>query len=134
MRRHPVAWAIGGAAAVVVAVLVGLVIGPAGSPAGGAVLSVLDHVPGVHVNSGLTHQQSVIIWELRLPRVVLGLFVGAMLAMAGASYQGVFRNPLADPYLLGVAAGAGLGATVAIVSGLSASSAFSPVPLAAFIG
>src|SRR2546423_4760776 len=134
MRRHPVAWAVGGGEAVVVAVLLGLVIGPAGIDPGGAVLSVLDHIPGVHINSGLTHQQSVIIWDIRLPRVVLGLFVGAMLAMAGASYQGVFRNPLADPYLLGVAAGAGLGATIAIVSGFSASSALSPVPLAAFIG
>src|SRR5436305_10918189 len=134
MRRRPVAWALGGAAAVVVAVLLGLVIGPASISPGGAVLSVFDHIPGVHIHSGLTHQQAVIIWELRLPRVVLGLFVGAMLAMAGASYQGVFRNPLADPYLLGVAAGAGLGAAIAIVSGLSAASAVSPVPLAAFVG
>ena len=134
MRRHPVGWALGGAAAVFVAALLGLVIGPASIAPGGAILSVLDHVPGVHLHSGLTHQQALIIWELRLPRVVLGLFVGAMLAMAGASYQGVFRNPLADPYLLGVAAGAGLGATIAIVSGLSAASAFSPVPIAAFVG
>src|SRR5438477_4878088 len=134
MRRHPVAWAVGRVAAVVVAVVLGLATGPASIDPWGAVLSVLDHIPGVHLSSGLTHQQAVIIWELRLPRVVLGLFVGAMLAMAGASYQGVFRNPLADPYLLGVAAGAGLGATIAIVSGLSAASALSPVPLAAFIG
>ncbi len=48
------------------------------------------------------------------PRVMLAALVGAMLAVAGATYQGVFRNPLADPYLLGVAAGAGLGATIAI--------------------
>jgi iron complex transport system permease protein len=47
--------------------------------------------------------------------MVLGLLVGAMLAVAGGAYQGVFRNPLADPYLLGVAAGAGLGATLALV-------------------
>ena len=55
------------------------------------------------------------LWEIRVPRVVLAALVGAMLAVAGATYQGVFRNPLADPYLLGVAAGAGLGATFAIV-------------------
>ena len=134
MKRRPVAWAVGGTAAVVVAVLLGLVTGPASIRPWGAVLTVLDHIPGVHFKTGLTHQQAVIIWELRLPRVVLGLFVGALLAMAGASYQGVFRNPLADPYLLGVAAGAGLGATIAITSGLSAATAFSPVPLAAFVG
>jgi ABC-type cobalamin transport system permease subunit len=50
-----------------------------------------------------------IIWNVRMPRVVLAGIVGAMLSLAGASYQGVFRNPLVDPYLLGVAAGAGLG-------------------------
>ena len=48
--------------------------------------------------------------------MVLGLLVGALLAGSGAGYQGVFRNPLADPYLLGIAAGAGLGATLAIVT------------------
>src|SRR5207249_11557362 len=121
-------------AAVVVAVLLGLAIGPASISPGGAALSVLDRIPGLHIHSGLSHQQAVIIWEIRLPRVILGLFVGAMLAMAGASYQGVFRNPLADPYLLGVAAGAGLGATVAIVSGLTDQGVLSPVPLAAFGG
>jgi iron complex transport system permease protein len=59
----------------------------------------------------------VIVWQIRLPRVVLGVLVGSMLAGGGAAYQGVFRNPLADPYLLGVAAGAGLGATIVVVSG-----------------
>ena len=48
---------------------------------------------------------------------MLGALVGSMLAGGGAAYQGVFRNPLADPYLLGVAAGAGLGATAVIISG-----------------
>ena len=52
-----------------------------------------------------------------MPRVVLGGLVGAMLSIAGASYQGVFRNPLVDPYLLGVAAGAGLGATIVFTVG-----------------
>ena len=59
----------------------------------------------------------IIVWQVRLPRVVLGALVGAMLAGSGAAYQGVFRNPLADPYLLGVAAGGGLGATLIIVTG-----------------
>ena len=134
IRRHPVAWLAGGAVVALAAVLLGLITGPASIRPWGAVLTVLDHIPGMHLRSGLTHQQTIIVWELRLPRVVLGLLVGAMLALAGASYQGVFRNPLADPYLLGVAAGAGLGATLALVSGLSAAGAFSPVPLAAFGG
>jgi cobalamin transport system permease protein len=54
-----------------------------------------------------------IVWEVRLPRVVAGLLVGASLGASGAATQGLFRNPLADPYLLGVASGAALGATVA---------------------
>src|ERR1019366_5926504 len=66
-------------------------------------------------HSTLTSTQSTIVWTIRAPRLALGLLAGAMLSVAGGTYQGVFRNPLADPYLLGVAAGAGLGATFAIV-------------------
>ena len=128
MKRHPAVWVVGAFGVVLAAVILGLVIGPASIRPSGALLTVIDHLPGIHVKTGLTHQEQVIVWELRLPRVVLGLLVGAMLALAGASYQGVFRNPLADPYLLGVGAGAGLGATIAIVAGLSADNAFSPVP------
>src|SRR2546430_16682920 len=74
-------------------------------------------------------------WSLRFPRVVLGALVGGMLATAGAAYQGVFRNPLADPYLLGAAAGANLGATLAIAFAPGTSvSGINIVPLAAFAG
>ncbi|MEX0847955.1 MAG: iron ABC transporter permease [Ilumatobacteraceae bacterium] len=77
-----------------------------------------------------------IIWNVRMPRVVLAGVVGAMLSLAGASYQGVFRNPLVDPYLLGVAAGAGLGATIVFAIGRGATSNWvvDPLPLAAFVG
>ena len=73
---------------------------------------------------------TAIVWQIRLPRVVLGALVGAMLAGGGAAYQGVFRNPLADPYLLGVAAGGGLGATIVIIAGASPAL----LPPAAFVG
>jgi iron complex transport system permease protein len=67
--------------------------------------------------------------------VVLGGLVGAMLAISGAAYQGVFRNPLADPFLLGVAAGAGLGATLAIAYLPSGTDwPINPLPMAAFAG
>lgn len=56
-----------------------------------------------------------IIWQIRLPRVLLAGLVGACLSLCGAAYQGVFRNPLADPYLLGIASGAGLAQTAVIV-------------------
>jgi iron complex transport system permease protein len=69
----------------------------------------------------------IIVWQIRLPRVVMGLIVGACLSVCGAAFQGVFRNPLADPYLLGVASGGALGATVGIVAGWPRSS----IPLSA---
>ncbi|HEX6312806.1 MAG TPA: iron ABC transporter permease, partial [Acidimicrobiia bacterium] len=95
---------------------------------------VARHLPWVD-GVGLDQQQMNIVRELRLPRVVLALLVGALLAGAGASYQGVFRNPLADPYLLGAAAGAGLAATITIVAAPGTrSGGFSVLPLAAFGG
>ncbi|MFC6618414.1 iron chelate uptake ABC transporter family permease subunit [Deinococcus radiophilus] len=57
----------------------------------------------------------VIIWDIRLPRVLMAVLVGACLSICGAAFQGVFRNPLADPYLLGVASGAAVGATAGLV-------------------
>ncbi|OFW67043.1 MAG: ABC transporter permease [Actinobacteria bacterium RBG_16_68_21] len=108
-----------------------ILIGPAALSPGAVFKEVLSHVPFVHIDSGLDPRQSAIVWELRVPRMVLAALVGATLSLAGGAYQGVFRNPLADPYLLGVAAGAGLGATVAIVSVGSGSAL---VPVAAFVG
>ncbi|MBR1792464.1 MAG: iron ABC transporter permease [Bacteroidales bacterium] len=62
--------------------------------------------------------QSEIFWHLRLPRELLSLLVGGVLAACGTAYQAVFRNPLTDPYLLGVSSGASLGAAIAILLGL----------------
>ena len=101
----------------------------------GIVLSGLDRLPLVDLDSGLTPREDAIVWDIRMPRVVLGVLVGSMLSSAGAAYQGVFRNPLADPYLLGVAAGAGLGATLAIVGDLGdGRGVFDLVTLVAFAG
>lgn len=134
-RRLGLPWLLAGVAAVLAATTLGVLIGPVTIRAGAVIREVLDLVPFIQVDSNLSNLQSAIISEIRFPRVVLGLLVGAMLAVAGASYQGVFRNPLADPYLLGVAAGAGLGATIAIVAGAGAGTGFvDPVPLAAFAG
>ncbi|WP_073482549.1 FecCD family ABC transporter permease [Streptoalloteichus hindustanus] len=85
--------------------------------------------------SPLSEREAAILWQLRVPRVVLAGLVGAALAGSGAAYQGVFRNPLADPYLLGAAAGAGLGATLVLVVAPGAGhGALGPLPLAAFVG
>ena len=124
-----------GLVAVAVAVVAGLTIGPAGIAFHRAVLELIDALPGIAVDSGLSDTHAAIVREIRLPRVVLGLLVGATLSMSGATYQAAFRNPLADPYLLGIAAGAGLGATIAITNNFGdGAGALDPVPLAAFAG
>lgn len=97
----------------VAAVLLGILVGPVSIPPGGAIVELIDRLPVIDLDSGLTVRETDILWQIRFPRVVLGALVGATLALAGAAYQGVFRNALADPFLLGVAAGAGLGATIA---------------------
>ena len=80
--------------------------------------------------------QSVIVLELRLPRTIMAALCGAALAVAGATYQGLFRNPLADPYLIGVSQGAAFGAVLAISLSLGWKSSFSVwmVPVFAFSG
>lgn len=128
-------WLAAGAVAVLAAALAGVTLGPADLPVNGVVLSALDRLPFVDTASELSARDTAILWQLRVPRVVLGGLVGAMLATAGAGYQGVFRNPLADPYLLGVAAGAGVGATLTLAYGPATSGwVVDPLPLAAFVG
>lgn len=128
-------WLAGGVLAVVVAVVAGLALGPVPLPPRGVAAELLNLIPGVRIHSGLTEREVAIVTELRLPRVVLGLLVGGMLALAGAAYQGVFRNPLADPNLLGVAAGAGLGVTAVIAfRGGGTTELPIGVPAAAFAG
>lgn len=130
VRRSQLAigWVIAGLAAIAVAATLGLVVGPVDLGAG----SVARELAGMP--SDLTDPEQAILWQIRLPRVVLGLLVGATLALAGASYQGVFRNPLADPYLLGAASGAGLGVTLAIVGRADGTTVPLSAPLAAFVG
>jgi iron complex transport system permease protein len=74
----------------------------------------LAHTLGFPTPDGLPDAFSTILYQIRLPHTILVVMAGAALASSGAAYQGLFRNPLADPYLLGVAAGAGLGAILAM--------------------
>ncbi len=117
-------------------VLLGAMVGPAGPSWWRVPLALLDHLPLVSIDSGVTPREWTIIWDIRMPRVVLAALVGSMLSLSGASYQGVFRNPLVDPYLLGVAAGAGLGATLVFTLNRTGSSMWiiDPLPLTAFFG
>jgi iron complex transport system permease protein len=123
----PWVWTGAGAVVLVASCAIGVLAGPVHI----APQNVLAALTGGAVDPG----QANILWSLRFPRIVLGLLVGGMLAIAGAAYQGVFRNPLADPYLLGAAAGANLGATLAIAYGPGTSIVgVNLVPLAAFAG
>src|SRR5689334_16088065 len=123
------------AAFLVASLAIGLAVGPVHVGVAEILRSALSYVPFLHVHQPLGAVDHAVIWQLRAPRVALAALVGGMLAVAGASYQGVFRNPLCDPYLLGVAGGAGLGATLAIVYGAAAATGGSwRVPLAAFVG
>jgi len=96
---------------------------------------LFSQLPLVEITPTWAAPLETIIMEIRLPRVILAGLVGAALATAGATYQGLFRNPLADPYLIGVAQGASLGAVIGFLlpstwHGLG----FSIVPPLAFIG
>jgi iron complex transport system permease protein len=131
----PPVWLLAALVCLAAAGVAGLLLGPADLPARSVLAELVNRIPGIHATSGLSVRQAAILWQLRVPRVLAGGLVGAMLAMAGAAYQGVFRNPLADPYLLGVAAGAGLGVTLAIAYGQAAAMGpLSLVPLAGFLG
>lgn len=131
-QRRPVALAAAGAL-LLVALLVGTSLGAiALSPSG--IVSSLLHSIGLRIGNPLPDNEFNLLMQIRMPRVVLAAMVGGMLAVAGASYQGVFRNPLADPYLLGAAAGAGLGATVVIAYSPSGIGPIATLPMAAFVG
>ena len=127
-------WACSAVAFLLCSLGIGVLAGPVDLGIGAVLESAAArlHLPGA--STPLTPTEEAILWEIRVPRVVLAALVGAMLSLAGATYQGVFRNPLADPYLLGVAAGAGLGATLAIVylpEGIRGQRA---LPVVAFLG
>jgi len=123
-----------GAAAVflIVAALISALVGAADLNPVNVAAALAGQVPFVHVSSGLNQIDRAVLFQIRLPRIVAGALVGGLLAVTGAGYQGVFRNPLVDSGTLGASAGAGLGATIAIVylGGLGPD----VVPIAAFAG
>ncbi len=88
---------------------------------------------GFEVGTRLPESQAIIINQVRLPRILVGALAGAALACAGTTLQGIFRNPLADPSIIGVSVGGSLGAVIAITLGLSSSSLWI-LPMCAFLG
>lgn len=116
--------------AAVVSVVVATGIGPVRVPAGEVARILLHHLGG---GGDTTANADLIVWRLRFPRVLLGAVVGAGLALAGAVVQSVVRNPVADPYLLGLSSGASVGAVAVITTGVGVLGALT-LPAAAFAG
>lgn len=133
LRPPRARWMLTASVTLVVAAIAGVLVGPVGLGLGNVLRRLASVLPYVGDSSTLSPQQDAILMQLRLPRVILAGLVGGTLAVSGAAYQGAFRNPLADPYLLGVASGAGLGATIAIgYTGVHAGSNL--IPPFAFVG
>ncbi len=133
-RRVVVRLSVGAVAVVVIAVLAAAV-GAVQIPLDTTVSIAIDRLPGVSVDGDWPANWETILWKLRFPRIVMAGIVGGVLAVSGSAYQGLFRNPLADPYLVGVASGAGLGAAVVFLTGFSLFAVGGGLlPIAAFAG
>ncbi len=133
-RWHFRLYSIGGLAiaCVIIAVLV-LTVGSVRVPVTTVWSILVSHLPLVNITGDWSSATNTIVMDIRLPRIIMAGFTGAALGVAGATYQGLFRNPLADPYLIGVAQGAALGATVGFWLPLTIlGSNF--IPLLAFLG
>lgn len=126
----PYLWCFG---ALIVALLLSAAIGAVAIPPLDVARLLLSRV--LPISTGVSDTFTTILFDIRLPRTVLVALTGAALSGSGTAYQGLFRNPLADPYLLGIAAGAGLGAVSAmVIQWPSSALTFLAVPVAAFIG
>ena len=119
----------------ITAIILGVAIGSVPIPPRIITDLILDRMSITNITIDEISKYPTILFDIRMPRVALMALTGAALATAGATYQGLFRNPLADPYLVGVASGAGLGATIAITTNLNSDPlGISIITIAAFAG
>jgi iron complex transport system permease protein len=119
-------------ALLLIAVIISAAHGPVAIPYADAIRLTLRGL-GMHIGLDLPDSQYAIITQVRIPRILVAMLVGAALAASGATLQGVFRNPLADPAIIGVSVGGSLGAVIAITLGLIGQSLWF-MPLFAFVG
>lgn len=115
LRQRPFALAVAGVLLLGVVLIAGVALGNVAIPAGDTIAMLAHRLLGVPVDVTWAASAETIIFDLRLPRVLTAMAVGVALALAGTVFQGLLRNPLADPYVLGTASGAALGAAIALV-------------------
>jgi iron complex transport system permease protein len=121
--------------ALMAALAVGTALGSAGIGPRGVLAVLIDRLTPLPPPWQVERWQETVVMDLRLPRVVGGALVGAALALAGALFQSLLRNPLADPYVIGTSAGAALGATISLIFPLRLSLwGFGAISMAAFAG
>jgi iron complex transport system permease protein len=130
-RRSRIYAILGIALLLGITIVVTLGIGSTDIPFGTVLQILLAKLSSLHVQPTWASNAEIIIFDIRLPRLILAGLVGASLAVAGATYQGLFRNPLADPYLIGVAQGAALGAVIGF---MLPAWRMGSIPLLAFVG
>jgi iron complex transport system permease protein len=114
-RRRPILLGVGGLIALGVALVLGVGLGTVAISPADTLGILAERLLGINVDRTWSAATETIVWDLRLPRVLTSMVVGAGLAVAGTTFQGLLRNPLADPYVLGTASGAALGAAIAVV-------------------
>jgi len=118
-----------------IALVVSIAFGSINIPLKTLLQMVAAQIPGIEIPAHVPESYSLILFRIRLPHTFLILLTGAALGSSGAAYQGLFRNPLADPYLIGVAAGAGLGAVISMAFRWPENLlGFYTIPAAAFLG
>jgi iron complex transport system permease protein len=133
-RRRRACAVAGLAVLLIVVVFVATAVGSTQIPAGELVGAWISLLPFAGIKEASPSLQTI-IFDIRLPRVILAGLVGMALAVAGVAYQGLFRNPLADPYLVGVSQGAALGATAGfLIPAMAGAAGLASIPALAFAG
>jgi iron complex transport system permease protein len=115
IARRPLALAVIGIGLLLVVLVAGIAIGTVAVPVGDTIGILAHRLLGLNVPVTWSPAEETIVMELRLPRVLTAMVVGVGLAVSGTAFQGLLRNPLADPYVLGTASGAALGAAIAVL-------------------
>ncbi|MEO5940003.1 MAG: iron chelate uptake ABC transporter family permease subunit, partial [Candidatus Limnocylindrales bacterium] len=135
VSRRPIAVALVGLVALVVVLLAGVGLGSVAVAPGDTIAILAHRLLGLDLGGSWSAVAETIVWDLRLPRVLEAMVVGLGLAVAGTTFQGLLRNPLADPYVLGTASGAALGAAIAVLIPIRiAILAFGLLQALAFVG